>query len=73
MKDLHHISETGRLGLIAIAIIGLVMLAAWCFTHERLSALSQGREMGRDVSRCALYRRCCRPVCHFVELTDVRM
>lgn len=36
MKDLHYVSDAGRNGLIAIAIIGLLALAAWCWTHELL-------------------------------------
>jgi hypothetical protein len=71
-KDLHYVSDAGRNGLIVIALIGLIALAAWCFTHERIRDISEGRAVDSGLSRCVLYRRCCRPRCRFVEVEGGR-
>jgi hypothetical protein len=70
-KDLHYVSDVGRKGLIVIAIVGLLALMAWCFSHERIRDISEGRAMDSRISRCVLYRRCCRPRCRYVEVANV--
>jgi hypothetical protein len=59
--------EGGRRGLICVAIIYLLFLFAWCATHGKVREFSEGSSIDAVVSRCAVYRRCCRPSCRFAE------
>jgi hypothetical protein len=70
-KDLHYVSEVGRVGLFVATLIGLLALAAWCYSSERVRDISEGRTMDSRISRCVLYRRCCRPSCRYVEVAHV--
>jgi hypothetical protein len=69
-KDLHYVSEVGRVGLFVATLIGLLALAAWCYSSERVRDISEGRSMEVRTERRAVYRRCCRPRCRYVELGE---
>jgi hypothetical protein len=61
-------SEFPRRGLIVVTILYLLFLFAWCATHDGVREIIDGSSMDAGVSRCAVYRRCCRPSCRFAEL-----
>jgi hypothetical protein len=70
-----HDERTRRLRIATIVtwLVFLAFVAAWVISFERIQTLSKGPEVQSVLSRCALYRRCCRPGCRFVEVEHVRL
>jgi hypothetical protein len=60
-------SSFPRRGLIVVTILYLLFVFAWCASHGRVREFMDGSSMDAGVSRCAVYRRCCRPSCRFAE------
>jgi hypothetical protein len=59
-------SEFPRRGLIVVTVLYLLFLFAWCATHGGVRDFWDS-SIDSAVSRCAVYRRCCRPSCRFAE------